>query len=201
MTTSTLLFLVAAGCGVMFGVLAVYGQMRSGVSLHAVRWTAPVLLLVGCVAFGGLAYLLDSGVAEKTLYEIEAVGSGPAVPESIEFPVMVEHPGAVHEVLVGPKSDADVRAPAQIRVQLLDPTGQVLLDEYRTLEPRCEGAPALCTWDSYSAEFTPAAPGPYRMVVTLLTPDVPVVHVWIGDAEKTDGVRGPATESALLRPT
>ena len=191
MTTSTLLFSVAAGCGVLFGLAAVYGQMRNGVPLRAVRWTAPVLLLAGCVAFGGLAYLLDSSVAGQTLYEIEAEGSGSDVPDAIEFPVVVEHPGALHEILVGPKSDTDVQAPAQLRVQLFDPVGGQLLDDYRTLEPRCEGGSALCEWDSYSAGFTPASAGPYRLLVTLLTPDVPVVHVWIGDPEKTDGVRAP----------
>jgi hypothetical protein len=92
MSTSTL-FLVAAGCGVLFGALAVYQQLRDGVALGAVRWTEP--------------------------------------------------------------------------------------------------EPALCTWDSYSKEFTPVRSGPFRLVVTLSTPDVPVLHVRIGDALKTDGHRAP----------
>lgn len=29
------------------------------------------------------------------------------------------------------------------------------------------------------------------MVVTVLTPDVPVLHVYVGDPEKTDGERIP----------
>jgi hypothetical protein len=80
---------------------------------------------------------------------------------------------------------------AQVRVQLLDPGGQPLLEEPRTLEPRCEDTPAVCTWDSYSAEFTPFAPGVHRLVVALDTPDVPVLHVRVGDEQKTDGVRPP----------
>ena len=49
----------------------------------------------------------------------------------------------------------------------------------------------MCTWDSYSAEFTPVASGVHRLVVTLDTPDVPVLHVRVGDEQKTDGVRAP----------
>ena len=44
----------------LFGGLAVYSQPRDGVPFRVLRWTAPALLLAGCVAFGGLAYVLDS---------------------------------------------------------------------------------------------------------------------------------------------
>jgi len=37
----------------------------------------------------------------------------------------------------------------------------------------------------------PPADGELRLTVTLLTPDVPTVHVWLGDEEKTDGQRIP----------
>jgi hypothetical protein len=103
----------------------------------------------------------------------------------------VEHPRARHDLVVAAKSESDVDSPAQVRVQLLDPGGQPLLEESRTLEPRCEDTPAVCTWDGYSAEFTPVAPGAHRLIVTLDTPDVPVLHVRIGDEQKTDGVRAP----------
>ena len=191
MSTSTILFLSAAGCGLLFGVLAVYAQVREGIALGAVRWTAPVVLWVGCTAFGGLAYLIDSGLAATTLYEIDADGSGPDVPEAIAFDIPVEHPGALHDVLVAPKTDGEVTVPAQVRVQLRDPAGQLLVDESRTLEPRCEDPPTLCTWDGYSAEFTPATAGTHELIVTLDTPDVPVLHVRVGDEDKTDGQRAP----------
>jgi hypothetical protein len=141
MSTSTLPFSVAAGRGVLFGLLARYGQLRNGVPLR--------------------------------------------------FDVAVEHPGARHDLLVAPKSESDVDSPAQVRVQLLDPGGQPLIEESRTLEPRCADTPAVCTWDSYGAEFTPFTPGVHRLVVTLDTPDVPVLHVRVGDDQKTDGVRAP----------
>src|SRR3954454_15657659 len=51
--------------------------------------------------------------------------------------------------------------------------------------------PAVCTRDSYSAGFTPVVPGVHRVFVTLDTPDVPVLHVRVGDEQKTDGVRTP----------
>jgi hypothetical protein len=190
MTTSTILFLTATGCGLLFSALAVYAQTRDA-GFKRVRWTAPVALLLGATAFGGLAYLLDSGLAEKTLYEIDAEGPGAAVPAGIEFDVPVEHPGAVHDLLVAPTSGVDVDAPAEIRVQLSDPAGHVLLDRTETLEPRCDGETDRCDWDAWSAEFTPAAPGPHALVVTVLTPGVPVVHVRVGDEQKTDGHRAP----------
>ena len=37
----------------------------------------------------------------------------------------------------------------------------------------------------------PFAPGVHRLIVTLDTPDVPVLHVRVGDEQKTDGVRAP----------
>jgi hypothetical protein len=61
-------------------------------------------------------------------------------------------------------------------------------DESRTLGPRGEDTPAVCTRDSYSAGFTP---GVHRVFVTLDPPDVPVLHVRVGDEQKTDGVRTP----------
>ena len=191
MTTSTILFLAAAACGVLFGGLAVYQQMRDGAPLAAVRWTVPVVALVGCCAFGWLASVINSGVEGTTLYEIDAEGSGSEVPTAIEFDFAVEHPGAVHDVFVGPKTDVDVTAPAQVEVQLTDPDGRVLLDESATLEKRCDDEPARCTWDSYGKEFTPDRGGTFRLVVTLSTPDIPVLHVRIGDAQKTDGHRAP----------
>ena len=68
----------------------------------------------------------------------------------------------------------------------------MLVDDERTpLEPRCDDKSWNCTWDSYSRGFTPATGGDLRLTVTLLTPDVPTVHVWVGDEEKTDGQRIP----------
>jgi hypothetical protein len=185
MSTSTILFLSAVGCGVLFAVCAVYAQ---GAPLLKVRWAVPVAILAACSAFGGLAFFLDSGNARQTLYEIDAEGSGPVAPQAIRFDIPVEHPGVQHELIVGPKSDASVDTPAQLQVQITDALGQVLLDQSETLDTRCD---EFCEWDSFDASYTPTGPGELTMVVTVSTPDVPVLHVWVGDPEKTDGVRAP----------
>jgi hypothetical protein len=189
-STSQILFLTGALCGVVVGTSAVVPQLRGGTPLRRVRWTLPAAILGFCTAFGGMAFLIDSGVAEQTLFEVEVPGSGPSAPAVLEWDIPVEHPGALHSLGVYPKTDADVETPADIEVRLTDASGQVLVDEERTLEPRCEDKSWNCTWDSYSADFTPG-PGTHRLTVTLLTPDVPTVHVWLGDEEKTDGQRIP----------
>ena len=108
----------------------------------------------------------------------------------LEWEIPVEHPGAGHSLGVYPNSDRNVDTPADVRVQLVDELGRVLVDDERTLEPRCEDD-WNCNWDGYSRDFTPPTGGELRLTVTVLTPDVPTVHVWLGDDEKTDGQRIP----------
>ena len=103
---------------------------------------------------------------------MEVPGSGVAVPSVLEWEIPVEHPGAGHELGVYLNSDRNVETPADVRVQLGDSLGRVLIDDERTLEPRCDGKSWDCTWDGYSREFTPPADGELRLTVTLLTPDV-----------------------------
>jgi hypothetical protein len=187
--TSLLLFVVAAGCGLLFAVLAVYAQAgRSG--LRGVRWRTPAVILVLCAAFGCLAFVLDSGNAATTLYEIDAQGPGDAVPDATEYDFVVEHPGAVHDLLVDPRG-APVDHPLDVRVELRDPNGAVALDEAQTLDPRCDQSTVGCTWDSWSRTFVPPVAGPYRMVVTIGARGVDDVHVRVGDPQKTDGHRAP----------
>jgi hypothetical protein len=186
-----ILFVAGFACGVFFAGLAVYGQVRSGGSLHRVHWPVPIAIVVFGALFGGSAFLIDSGVAGTTLFEAEVPGSGSSAPAVLEWEIPVEHPGAGHELGVYPSSDRNVDTPADVRVQLVDPLGRVMIDDERTLEPRCEGDRWNCTWNSFSAEFTPPVDGDLRLTVTLLTPDVPTVHVWMGDEEKTDGKRIP----------
>jgi hypothetical protein len=184
-STSLILFLSAAACGVLFAVCAVWGQ---GVPLPEVRWTVPVVILAACCGFGALAFLLDSDTAGETLYEIEAEGSGPQAPVAIRFDIPVEHPGVEHSLLVAPLTDSNVDRSAELQVQITDTAGQVLLDRTETLEPRCD---EFCEWDTLTASYTPTGAGGVTMVVTVNTPDVPVLHVYVGDPEKTDGERIP----------
>jgi len=153
-STSQILFLTGAACGVFFAALAVYGQARGGGSLRDVRWGVPIGIVVFGLLFGGVAFLLASGVAGKTLFEAEVPGSGNAVPSVLEWEIPVEHPGAGHELGVYLNSDRNVETPADVRVQLGDSLGRVLIDDERTLEPRCDGKSWDCTWDGYSREFT-----------------------------------------------
>ena len=191
MTTSQILFLTGVLCGLFFAGCAVYGQRQQGAPFARSFWTVPVWSVVVGTAFGAGAFLLDADTAGSTLYETEAGGTGAETPAVLTFDVPVEHPGALHELLVDPRDDGvDVRNPVDVAVRLADPSGQVLVDERETLGTRCEGGTVeRCTWDSWSTDLTPAAAGNYALTVTVLTPDVPVVHIWVGDDAKTDGHR------------
>jgi hypothetical protein len=188
-TTSQILFLTGLLCGVFFAGVCLWAQRTHG-SFGRRWWTVPGWILLGGAAFGAAAFLIDSGVAEKTLFEAEVPGSTVAVPAVLEWEIPVEHPGALHELGVYPNSDRDVDTPAAVHVQLADPVGRVLIDRTEELEPRCDDS-HICDWDGYSSEFRPGAGGDLRLTVTVLTPDVPTVHVRVGDEEKTDGRRIP----------
>jgi len=189
-TTSQLLFLVGLGCGVLFAALAVYAQVRGGGRLRDVHWGVPVGILVFGALFGGGAYLLDSDLAEQTLFEVVADGSA-AEPVVREFEVVVEHPGVVHDLLVAPNRPDDAEVPIDLHVTVADAAGRSLLDRPLHLEVDCGGRSAYCEWDAWYGEFTPLAVGAHRLTVSVLSPDVPTVHVRVGDPEKTDGVRAP----------
>jgi hypothetical protein len=184
-----ILFLVLLSFGVLMAALVVWVQVRGAGRWRDVHRGLPLGLVAFGAAFGAMAFLLDSGVAGKTLFEAEVPGSGAAVPSVLAWEIPVEHPGAGHELGVYLNADRNVDAPADVRVQLVDPLGRVLIDDERTLEPDCSGKSWDCTWDSYSVEFAPPVDGTLQLTVTLLTPDVPTVHVWMGDEEKTDGQR------------
>jgi hypothetical protein len=109
-STSQILFLTGLLCGVLFAGCAVYEQRRRGAPLGRRYWTVPTWILLGGAAFGATAFLLDSGVAEKTLFEAEVPGSTVTVPAVLEWDIPVEHPGALHELGVYPNSDRDVDA-------------------------------------------------------------------------------------------
>ena len=119
------------------------------------HWWLPTGILAFGAAFGGMAFLIDSGVAGKTLFEAEVPGSGAAVPSVLEWEIPVEHPGAGHELGVYLNSDRNVETPADVRVQLGDSLGRVLIDDERTLEPRCDGKSWDCTWDSLQRRVHP----------------------------------------------
>ncbi|MEQ3554139.1 hypothetical protein WIS52_27040 [Pseudonocardia nematodicida] len=196
MSTSWILFLSAAGCGLLFAGCGLWAQLVDGTRSGPYRPREaflPVGILAFCLAFGGLAFLIDSGVAETTLYETvedtAAVSDDPPVTGVHRFGV--QHPGARHDLLVAPESSISVDDPVRVRVRLSTPDGLVAVDEERTLDVRCEGLTGPCEWDTFTADFVPASAGDGELRVTVLDPGVTRVHVRIGDEEKTDGERAP----------
>lgn len=197
MSTSVLLLLVGLACGVGFAALAVYGQLRGGTRWRDVGWGLPAGIVVVGALFGAGAYWLDSATARTTLFEVDAEGSlGVAVgaPAPVrEFDVLVEHAGVEHELFVSPTlGDTwdEPENPVELHVLLADPAGRVLVDQPLLLEPECRQSSG-CGWDDWTTAFTPAAPGAHLLAVTVVSVDVPAVHVLVTDPEKTDGARAP----------
>jgi hypothetical protein len=193
-TTSQILFLTGVACGVLFAGCAVYHQVAQlGVAWRAVSWRIPVWAVVLCTAFGALAFALDSGVANRTLFEDQVAGTGDTAPAVLTFTVPVEHPGARHEFMVDPRDDGgDVDGPIDVEVKLTDPTGATLADERQTLDTRDDSGSSGIrheVWDDWNRELTPTRAGDHVLSVTVLSPQVPEVHVWVGDDDKTDGHR------------
>jgi hypothetical protein len=196
-STSVLLLVVAVGCGAGFAALAVYVQVREGRRLRNVAWGTPTGLLAVGLLFGVGAYWLDSGIARSTLFEVDAAGSlGVAVGASApvrEYDVLVEHPGVEHELFVSPTLGdtwGDPEGVVELHVQLVDPAGRVLVEQPLLLEPECRETSG-CGWQSWTAPFTPTTAAAHRLAVTVLTVDVPAVHLLVTDPEKTDGERAP----------
>lgn len=196
MSTSVLLLLVLVGCGAGFAALAVYAQVRGTGRVGDVAWGVPVGILVVCTLFGLGAYWLDSGIARTTLFEVDAEGSlgvraGAPAPV-LAYDVPVEHPGVEHELFVSPTLGdtwGDPERAVELHVRLHDPAGRTLVDQPLVLEPEC--GRSRCGWESWTAPFTPTSAAAHRLEVTVLTVDVPVVHLLVTDPEKTDGERAP----------
>ena len=194
MSTSQILFLSGVACGVLFAGCAVYHQVAQlRVPWRAVRWRIPAAAMVLCTAFGGLAFLLDAGVANRTLFEDQVSGTGDRAPAVLTCTVPVEHPGARPELMVDPRDDGGSgAAPVDVAVRLTDPAGAVLVDERETLDTYDDSDSSWVrhyVWDDWDRELTPEQAGDYLLTVTVLSPQVPEVHVWVGDDEKTDGHR------------
>jgi hypothetical protein len=188
--TSTIIFVSALACGVLFAGCAVLAQSADKTVPRWKRWALPAGIFAFCTAFGALGYLIDDDTAATTLYEIDAEGPGASAPAAVEFPVGVQHAGAEHELLVAPGPEVSADEPLRLQVRVTDPTGAVLLDEPATLDTRCPDV-AVCEWYSYSGRFTPAGTGAHTLVVTVLDPGVELLHVRVGDPLKTDGERAP----------
>lgn len=185
MTTSDWLFLTGAACGVFFGALTVWAQAQGPGGMREVRWKMPVAFVVFGVAFGSLAYLLDSGVAQTTLFEVDADG-GVGVQE---FQVAVEHPGVEHSLLVAPRLDGDATAPVEMTVFVAS-GNTPLVSQPLVLDVECSSRSVYCGWQSWTGRFAPG-PGTLTVRVEVHSPQIDVLHLRVEDPDKTDGVRAP----------
>lgn len=186
MTTSDWLFLTGLACGLFFGGLTVWVQAQGPRGFAEVEWRIPVGFVVLGAAFGALAYLLDSGVAEKTLFEVDAAGTVGVQ----EFRVAVEHPGVAHSLLLDPRlSSTDATGPVEIAVSVAS-GGTPLVADTLVLDVDCSGRSVYCGWESWNGGFVPG-PGTLVVRVDVRTPGIETLHLRVEDREKTDGVRAP----------
>ncbi|MBC3190616.1 hypothetical protein H7X46_06005 [Pseudonocardia sp. C8] len=190
MSTSWILFWTGVGCGVLFAGCALWAQLQDGTRSY--RWRdagLPAAIMAFCTAFGAVAFLLDSGNADRTLYETVADTAAADVPFTERHTFTVEHPGARHPLMIAVEpAGFTFSDPLRMRVRLAGPDGRTAIDDDVVLEAWC--APD-CEWDRFSTEIVPETAGPWDLQVTVRTPGVSSIHVWIGDDEKTDGERAP----------
>ncbi len=186
--------LVGVGCGVGFAALALWVQTASGTPLREVSWGAPLGVLAIGLVLGGGAWFIDSGEARTTLLELEAEGSPPGGPgPEREYDLRIEHPGVEHRLWLNPLAEQATeseRDPVELLVRVADPAGRELVAESLVLEAECPDV-VFCEWADWSTSFTPPTDAVHRLSVTVLTPDVPLVHIKVDDPEKTDGERLP----------
>jgi hypothetical protein len=192
-STNEGLLVAFTGIGVLLAALFFIGSARAHGLRRASR-LGPLGALGFCALLGVGGYSLPNG-EEETLFEVVAEGSpgaraGDPAPVR-EFDVLVEHPGVEHTMTVDlpRESPGGSFHSGELHVRLDDPAGRPLAEQYGHLGVDCHSRG--CDRDSLGLVFTPATAGPHRLVLTVLTPDVPLVHVHIGDPEKTDGVRAP----------
>lgn len=197
-STSVLLFLSLLGVGVLIGAAPIVVALRAGDGFREAPWGLAAGVVVFCALFGWGAYALNSVNARTTLFEVVAEGSrgvrldDPAAPVRF-FDVVVEHPGVEHTVLVDPVVETEVTedagAPVELIVRLDGPGGQSYIDEWLYHEVECRRS--SCSWEPWYGAFTPVSTGVHRLAVTVVTVEVPKVHVRVEDPEKSDGVRAP----------
>ncbi|MBI3927388.1 MAG: hypothetical protein HY319_17755 [Armatimonadetes bacterium] len=160
------------------------------------RISAAAFVLGGALA-GWYIYSTDAAMRRQTLFETMVEGSQ-GVTVGAEAPVRrmtfeVEHPGTEHTLLVAPYMPApnSPTGGAEVEVRLLDPSSGMLVQDRRVYEVRSGGRGSRGNWEAAYFPFTPTRPGPHTLELTLLTVDVPNVHVRVEDPLNTDGERIP----------
>lgn len=183
------IFVALFGCGL--GGLMVRGQR------DIKAWIAASLFAGGGILGGWWIYSNDQQMRRETLFEVMAEGSegvraGDSAPvRRLEF--TVEHSGVGHTLMVSPSS-YDAASPsgnAELSFQLTDPEGHVLVKDQRVYGVRGASKGSRADWEAAYFDFLPTRAGKHTLELTLLTVDIPHIHVRVVDPENTDGVRIP----------
>jgi hypothetical protein len=162
------------------------------------RVAATLAVLAAGSAFAWLAFSINRGMEVTTLHEVMLEGTldlkeGERVPVR-ETSFGVEHPGVEHELFFSPSGGMGGREDfqAEVAVQLLDPAGEVVLEDRHTFVPE-RGSRRFdpLRWPGRKLPFRPEQEGTYRLRVVPLTIGVKGIHVRIADPEKRDGHRMP----------
>ncbi|MEW5852507.1 MAG: hypothetical protein AB2A00_27220 [Myxococcota bacterium] len=178
--------------GVVLGALTLKFAPDAGWSPTRVRITAAVLTL-GCVVGGALAFHVDRQDRVTTLHEsIVEVPNGHAPGQPLaDIKFVVEHDLVTHTLFFSPWGE-DARSGTQVslRVEVMDPSGRVVIKEERGFEARARtGSSRSQPWDAAELSFTPDRLGPHVLRLTPLGSGAPAAHVLIQDPRKTDGQR------------
>jgi hypothetical protein len=181
-------FLLAAGGGWLVARKAANRRERRSIYVKS-------LFLAACgVALSAFAFHADGQLRRTTLHEviIDGAPSGEfsdeeAVLSFIEF--SVEHAGVEHDLMIGPmyRPPTMQRADFEVRILAMLATGDepAFLEEVLDFAPN----PRKKDWQAAYLKFTPATSGPHTLGLRLLTPDIPAIHIRVGDPLKTDGRR------------
>lgn len=158
------------------------------------RRKALIMALAG-VLLAGYAFYSDYGLRRTTLFEVMAAGSeGIAVgaPAPVrEYSFRVEHPGVEHELMVAPnpRSGRSAHGAVELHIVLESAAGETLIDTHHLFERHLRRN--RYRWAPLHARFVPTVAGMHWLSLTLLTVDIPEVHIRVADPEKTDGRRIP----------
>jgi hypothetical protein len=182
-------------CVALFGI-GIGGLMLRQDSGRKGQIVGTLFAIAGILA-GWWIYSTDRQMRRETLFEVMAEGSegakvgAPAPLRTLEF--NVKHPGVGHTLMVSPSSymASSPSGEVELSFQLLDPEGKELLQNKRTYAVRSGTRGSKADWEAAYFPFTPAQAGKHTLALTILTVDVPHVHVRVVDPENTDGVRIP----------
>lgn len=180
-------FLLAAG-----GAWLVARRTPRRRQRRTIQWKMWFLVACG-VVLGWYAFWADSGLRKTTLHEVilDGAPAGGSVDGEVAHRITfsVEHPDVEHDLMIGPmfrpptlqRADYEIRLEATVSRENRPP----LLYEELTFLPRTQDN----NWSPAYLHFTPKKTGPHTLTLLLRTPNIPAIHIRVGDPLKTDGER------------